>query len=248
LTTRLFAAAPDDLFPDKAYLINTFALTPDYKVLNEYALTDILFAKAPIVVFKQDDSHRGKNIFILRKETFNIDKLRSLGSGVFQEYIEQHDFFNNLMPNSVATLRLTTVLNSSGDASVRACYLRLGRIEDTHVRSSSQVRVSVNVRSGELNASGHLPNWAPIKSHPDTNIAFANQVIPFFSDCLSVVSNLHKSFPFVRCIGWDTVIDREGCVKMLEWNGHYNDIKYSEATQGPCFSDLGWEKLWKVKV
>jgi hypothetical protein len=31
----------------------------------------------------------------------------------------------------------------------------------------------------------------------------------------------------------------------MEWNGTYNDIKFSEATQGPCFADLGWERLWK---
>ena len=151
------------------------------------------------------------------------------------------------MPNSVATLRFTTVLHSTGDASVRACYLRLGRIKDTHVKSSSQIRVPVNIRTGELDPTGHLHNWVPIKSHPDTSVAFANQTVPFFGDCLSVVLNLQKSFPFVQCIGWDTVVDREGQVQIMEWNGGHNDIKYSEATQGPCFADLGWEKLWKAK-
>ena len=34
-------------------------------------------------------------------------------------------------------------------------------------------------------------------------------------------------------------------IQLMEWNGTYNDIKFSEATQGPCFADLGWERLWK---
>jgi hypothetical protein len=31
-------------------------------------------------------------------------------------------------------------------------------------------------------------------------------------------------------------------VQVMEWNGFHNDIKFSEATQGPCFADLGFQK------
>jgi hypothetical protein len=29
----------------------------------------------------------------------------------------------------------------------------------------------------------------------------------------------------------------------MEWNALHNDIKFSEATQGPCFTDLRWERF-----
>jgi hypothetical protein len=29
----------------------------------------------------------------------------------------------------------------------------------------------------------------------------------------------------------------------MEWNAEHNDIKFSEATQGPCFADLRWDRL-----
>jgi hypothetical protein len=51
--------------------------------------------------------------------------------------------------------------------------------------------------------------------------------------------------PFTSIIGWDVAVDENHNVKVMEWNGDHNDIKFSEATQGPCFSDLGWEELWK---
>ncbi|GEM_PF-3607225 len=38
-------------------------------------------------------------------------------------------------------------------------------------------------------------------------------------------------------------VDTYGNVKVLEWNGSNNGFTYSEATQGPCFKDLEWEKL-----
>ena len=30
--------------------------------------------------------------------------------------------------------------------------------------------------------------------------------------------------------------------KVIEWNAKHCDIKFSEASTGPCFLGLGWEK------
>jgi hypothetical protein len=246
LTGRLLSGH-DERFVEKAYWINSLLLSRNYKVVDHTLIKDVLFGDSDTVVFKSDHSSRGQKVSIFSKSTFDINKLRSLGNGVFQEYIEQHEFFKRFMPNSVATLRFTTVLCGTDDASVKACYLRFGRMADTHCKASTNVRVAVNIRTGELYSTGHLPNWDPIQSHPDTGIAFSHHTVPFFGDCLSALVDLQKSLPFVRSIGWDAVVDRDGQVKIMEWNGGHNDIKYTEATQGPCFADLGWEKLWKAK-
>lgn len=49
----------------------------------------------------------------------------------------------------------------------------------------------------------------------------------------------------MRCIGWDVTLDDQENVRIMdmEWNAGHNDIKFSEATQGPCFSDLHREWL-----
>ena len=41
-------------------------------------------------------------------------------------------------------------MNDAGIASVRSCYLRLGRKADTHVQATSNLRVSVDCATGEL--------------------------------------------------------------------------------------------------
>jgi hypothetical protein len=51
--------------------------------------------------------------------------------------------------------------------------------------------------------------------------------------------------PFTSIIGWDVAVDENHNVKVMEWNGDHNDIKFSEATQGACFSDRGWESSGK---
>jgi hypothetical protein len=62
--------------------------------------------------------------------------------------------------------------------------------------------------------------------------------------CLS----LHEKLPFARTIGWDVVVDQHENVAVMEWNGWHNDIKFSEAADGPCFADLGWQNLWRLKL
>ena len=49
--------------------------------------------------------------------------------------------------------------------------------------------------------------------------------------------------PYARCVGWDVTVDADEKVMLMEWNAEHNDVKFSEATQGPCFSDLNWERL-----
>lgn len=192
-----------------------------------------------------DNSLQGKGIYIFNKSSLDENIIEKLGNGVFQEYIEQHDFFNGLMPNSVATIRITSVVEDNGTVSCRAAYLRLGREKDTHVRSVSAIKIPIDLNNGKLYEKGYLTNYCTVDRHPDTRQIFAKKTIPCFNKCIMTVMDLHRKIPFCRCIGWDVAIDKKDEIKVMEWNGEHNDIKFSEATQGPCFIDLGWEKIWK---
>ena len=244
LSCRLFEP---DFFPDIGYYINGCWFSKDYEILNEKMVKDYLFSKWEKIVFKVDDSYQGMGIYFFNKNTFNQNQIKKLGNGVFQHYIDQHSFFHEFMPNSVATLRLTSVIDNNGKASVRAGHLKFGRTHDTHINSTSRMRVPVNIADGMLGNYGYLHDWKTVAKHPDTNIAFANKKIPNFNKSISTIEKLHSQLPIVLCIGWDLVIDKNNEVKIMEWNGKHNDIKFSEAIYGPCFEDLGWEKLWKEK-
>lgn len=242
LAKKLFAS---DLFPDICYFVNGLWLSDGFEVLQEEVIKNILFKDTEVVVFKVDNSLKGRGVFFFDRASFDIKTIRGLGNGVFQTYIKQHIFFEEIIPNSVATLRMTTIIDDSGKASIRACYLRVGRNADTHVKSASHIRIPIDLVSGELNPKGYLTNWLAIDAHPDSKVVFAGRKIPSFDKCISAVLDLHKAVPYVRCVGWDMIVDSTDRVKLMEWNGNHNDIKFSESTQGPCFADLGWEKLWR---
>jgi len=152
------------------------------------------------------------------------------------------------MPNPVSTLRITSVIENSGKVSCRAVYLRVGRTEDTHVKSSTAIKVPIDLITGRLCEKGYFPNWHSINYHPDTKVEFAGREIPEFNKCIEYIIKTPQSIPFCRSVGWDLIIDENEEIQFIEWNGDHNDIKFTEATQGPCFADMGWEKLWRVEV
>ena len=154
--------------------------------------------------------------------------------------------FANFGSESVATLRFTTVVDDAGGISVRACFLRLGRADDTHIQTDREICVAVSLSTGELCREGYMSNWGATEEHPDSKVRFFGVKIPAFSKCVVTVLDLHKKIPFARCVGWDVTVDVDENVQVMEWNGGPNDVKFSEATQGPCFSDLKWEQLQLV--
>lgn len=242
LTHRIFESS---VFPDLVYYTNGVWFKNDYQVIDEDEVRSHVFSKCDKVVYKIDNSGQGRGVTILNKENFDVRKLMFLGNGVVQRYVNQHPFFNEIMSKSVASVRLTSLINEKGETSVVDIYLRVGRNQDVHLKSSSHVRVSVDQETGKLDKHGYLANWLQIYKHPDSHFIFEGQKVPNIKEFIQLAKNLHKRVPFTRVIGWDMILDENNDVKVLEWNGAHNDIKFSEALKGPCFKDLGWEDLWK---
>jgi hypothetical protein len=237
-----------DVFPDIASFVNGIFLDKDYSLIQLANVKDVLFKNTEKVVFKLDNSLQGRGIYFFSVDDFSIDKVKVLGNGVFQSFIYQHKLFEEFASNSVATLRITSVFKDDAEVSVRACYLRIGSGKDTHVQSKSHVRLPINLNTGAFADKGYLTNWISTDIHPTSKVPFAGNHVPSFTTCLSTVICLHKMVPYSRCVGWDVTVDLDANVKVMEWNAEHNDIKFSEATQGPCFGDLGWEKIWRRHV
>ncbi len=240
LTNHLFAK---EIGPDIAYFINGFWFGKNFQPISRKTLNDTFFVGTNKVIFKLDQSYQGRGIFVYEKNGFDLNSIEQKGNGVVQKFIQQHSFFDSFVASAVATIRITTVVDPDNAISLRACYLRLGRTKDTHVKSNNHVRIPIDMTTGILHEKGYLANWKTIDSHPDSNISFSNKEIPNYEGCVDLVLQLHQKMPMVRAIGWDMIVDKEYNPIVMEWNGYSNDIKFSEATQGPCFKGLGWDKL-----
>lgn len=239
--TRLFG----EIIPDVLYLINGKFWDTEGDFISDQGAIKILPAWPERLVFKTDRSSQGKGVSVLTTNELDESTLKILPNGVFQRYVEQHPDLALFHPGSVSTLRITTVIDLNGEASVRGCYLRFGSGTDLHVKSASQIKVPVDMITGKLGEIGYSADWLQMDRHPDSGESFAGMQIPAFDRCLKTAKRLHKRVPFIQCIGWDLTIDEHSQPFLLEWNGIHNDIKFTEIVQGPAFVDLGWENLWR---
>jgi hypothetical protein len=236
---------PGHAFADIARYGNGIFCTSDGTFIDPNNLRKYLFEATERIVFKTDATERGEGIFFFNETTFDADNVRQLGNGVFQRYVDQHELLEAFMPTSVATLRMTTVIEDDGNCSVRACILRFARNNDTHVNAHTEICLPIDPKDGRFANEAFLPNWQTIEQHPDTGISFAGNIFPQYEQCVSIVTKLHKRLPAARCVGWDVIVNKSNGIELLEWDGQHNGIKCTEASQGPCFADLGWENLWR---
>lgn len=232
---------------DLCYFVNHLFFNTDYEIINEDKIKKNLFSQNKKVVYKLENSFQGKGIYILKEESFDVNIIKKLGNGVFQSYIDQHSFFSEFNNSSVATIRITSISDDNGDIDIKAGFLKFGQKNDTHVKTASAIKIPIDILNGELYEDAYFPNWSSTKYLPDNDISFAGKVLPSFSDCITEVKKMHSRIPFVRCVGWDLIVDNNNNVRLIELNGGHNGIRFHEMTQGPCFKGLNWENLNKLK-
>lgn len=236
-----------EALPDLAYVLDDVYFSRDFVPIRQPELVATLFDRHDRVYFKSDSSKQGRDVVIMTREDFPGEGRLRLPNGVFQAPIRQHDFFKALSPQATATVRITTTRELDGSIGVRAAYLRVGRKSDDLVRSANAIKVPLDRSSGALGTFGYLPKWQKVDAHPDTGFRFSGSSVPHFGDATALCKSLHERCPHMPCIGWDVCSEQDGQVKLMEWNAGHNDIKFSEATAGPCFRGLDWESLWRRK-
>lgn len=240
LTARIFG---HEGIPDRGYVVKGRLLSASLEPVTSLAeFTDLVFAGVERVAFKADASSRGRGVYILDRDSF-AQAAEGLPDGVIQPFIDQHETFAQVASRSVGTLRLTSVVEPDGQIAVRAAYMRFGRDTDEYVASASHLRVPLDTATGAFSPLGYTVDWLEIDRHPDSGFVFAGNEVPNYVACRQTVEWLHRRIPLVPSIGWDLTVARDGSVQVLEWNSGHNDIKFSEATSGPCFGGLGWELL-----
>jgi hypothetical protein len=231
-------------FPDLLSYVNGLFIDTDGKLISAADVKARLFSEHERVVYKLDGTAMGKAIHIFDRESFDVRQATDLGNGLFQSYIKQHAVFDRFHAGAVATLRIGTIYKDDGTVSPRGCYLRFANPGETHVHGDTEIRVPIDLATGAFSEIGYTcPLWEEIPAHPASNAVFRGNVVPAFKECVSTVVGLHRTYPYTRHIGWDLAVDTEEKVRIIEWNGFGVGIFTIEMTQGPCFADLGWEKL-----
>ncbi|TDK46599.1 sugar-transfer associated ATP-grasp domain-containing protein [Algoriphagus formosus] len=234
-----------DLMPDLAYFVKgSWVLVSGEPVsLNE--VKSACFEDYPFVFIKRDFSFQGNGVIKLSPDDFDEFDFGSFGDSVIQAPIFQHSILNELSPNAVATIRITTLKQQGKQAKNILSGLRVGQKGMDIIDSKSSIRVPIFLESGEFYSKGITAEWETLESHPESGIKFKGKSIPFYSKIVKSCEQLHNRIPHLQLIGWDVSVTDSGEIKLIEWNTGHPGIIYTEPTTGPSFKGLGWENLWK---
>ena len=231
-----------DALPDIAYYVDGVFYDRQMSVINVHHLRGLAAQQQGPLFVKQDRSKRGLGVLKVGPQELSVEGFQRIGNCVIQTPIKQHNFFDGIITGSVATTRITTVKDADGTISLRAAYLRLGRKDTPWVQSHNSIRVAIVNSNGELDEFGYTQDWRRWPKHPDSNSSFAKRRIPRFKDAVLLCLELHRKVPHFTILGWDIAVCESEEIAIMEWNADHCSIEFSEATTGPCFLGLNWEK------
>lgn len=148
------------------------------------------------------------------REVYN--KIMSLGKSIVEQYIIQHEDLMKLCPNSVNTVRITT-LNYKGECKFLYSVLRMGQgavVDNFH---SGGIAATVDMKTGIVvsNAADLDANTYPI--HPVSKIKIKGFQIPHWDKILDACKKANGRVKDVDMVGWDFAITPDG-VELIEGN------------------------------
>jgi len=202
----------------------------------------LIFAEADAVYVKQTGGLQGLGVQRLTRDTFDVDALPRRDF-VIQAEVRLDPDYAALSPGGTTTLRVTTVHPGDHPARTVAVGIRLGRSGDTHIRSASAMKITLDIDAEELDPVGAFADWAPAYSHPDTGMRFEGQKAPGVRRAAEEMARLHDRLPHIRLVGWDVGIAPDGAPWVYEMNMGHVGTTFPEAFRGPLFKQFGWDRL-----
>lgn len=196
-----------------------------------------LLALYPCGVFsKPVRGSGGKGAFRLHSNLDTGEFLSALGSTdyLFQECVQQHKILGAINPNSLNTLRLTTVRDEQNTPHIVGGFLRIGRGNaEVDNASSGGIMNFLNLETGKLDAFGYTTmeyGGVIMQQHPDTSVVFEDITLPYYDDVVALVKNASECLPN-PIVGWDVAITETGPI-LIEANRRPN-LTTDQAINGP---------------
>jgi hypothetical protein len=242
LTQRVFRSQS---IPDLAYVIRGRFYDAACAPLTAHELKAALVASGAFAIYKRDGSSKGRGVVRFATGKVDLAALAAMPDGVIQRFVNPCALYRELSPWGGATLRITTVFADRPE--VRSGFLRLARRDEASLFAKTAVKLIVDTDTGRTWEGAFLGDWRKSPVHPDSGVPLPAMAVPKFTESVALVLALHAGLPHYASIGWDLTVDDAGQPQILEWNGEHNGIKVTEATTGPSFADLGWEKLWRTE-
>lgn len=231
----------DASMPDIAYFVGGEWFDLSGARVARGCVPGMLFGEASEVCVKAEQTIWGRGVSFETREGFDIDRVERLGNFAVQRVIRQAEWFDPLSPAAVATIRVATGKIDGAPPHLVGAFVRLG-FGAARAIGQESVEAPILDAAGALAPYALDANWRRIPRHPETGQAFEGLVVPEYPRLLAHCLALHDRLPQFGFIGWDVVLDRDGAVKVMEFNTAHPESRTIEMTLGPCFRAFELER------
>ena len=141
---------------------------------------------------------------------------------IVQGRLVNHDDIRDLSNGALATVRMMTLLNETGDGEVTHACLRMAiganRLVDNF--HAGGIIAAIDMKTGEVGPASDIglrPDIGWCSHHPDTGAAIAGRILPLWRETVELARHAHAVFAPHAVIGWDIAITNHGPV-IIEGN------------------------------
>jgi hypothetical protein len=171
---------------------------------------------------------------------------------IVQTTLVNHPGLSDINCGTLATIRIVTSRNESGQYEVTNAAFRMPRVVGSAVDNfhAGGIAAAVDITNGRLGPATDLglsPKSGWFETHPVTGAPIAGRQLPCWQDARALVERAHPHFSDFAVIGWDVAILPDGpCI--IEANGAPDlDIIQRTARQPLGSARLGRLMAWHVK-
>ncbi|HTN08908.1 sugar-transfer associated ATP-grasp domain-containing protein [Agriterribacter sp.] len=178
------------------------------------------------IVLKYSRGQAGKEVEICETASLSrdrlIEKMERNNFNLLEAYVLQNDALMRLSPSALNTVRLITQLYK-GEVIIIAGRLRISINAKVDNVSAGNVIVPVDKASGRVTGPGiYADITKPDEyTHPVTGVHLIGFEIPFWSECVRLVTQAALRIPENCSIGWDVAVTNEGPL-LIEGNHNWH--------------------------
>jgi len=146
-----------------------------------------------------------------------FEHLKSINSGLVEEFVVQHEAVAKLYPLSVNTYRIVTVL-TDGVPHIVYAFIRIGnggRFVDNI--NAGGMAAPINIETGVIEYPAFDKDSIYYETHPYTNCPIKGYQLPQWEKAVETVLSAATVVPEVGYVGWDIAATKDGVV-MIEGN------------------------------
>ena len=201
------------------------------------------------IVLKPIDANHGEGFYILESEADEVvikgrdgvspsaaSMISQLDNYLVMEYVDQHDYAEDIYPDATNTIRLFTVIDPDTlePRAIRAAH-RFGSAASapTDNWSAGGYCAPIDIETGTLGPIVSLEDGLYRRehdTHPETGTQVRGSSIPYWQECVELVHELAELHRPARCVGWDIIVTDDGPI-VIEANAG-TGIHLLQATEG----------------